>query len=231
MVPASSHHANPINHGYQRLGRRPRAFGGRFDAVYFDPGGGPGTGLLRRDADRARPRRRPLRARNLAAAFAGDHRRVLRPALLGSRGRGDPAVCRRRDFRRRSRPYGERSLCHVPPSRGGAARPDRSASIRAGAVSRPDPGVQGRRDAADLAADGSRAGPARAAHHHRGRDLRRYRGRRGRCVRGPRKCRSDRAVSAWPDLRRAAADDDDDRCCQRSCARRSKALSTIARRS
>jgi threonine synthase len=31
-------------------------------------------------------------------------------------------------------------------------------SIRAGAVSRPDAGVQGRRDAADLAADGSRAG-------------------------------------------------------------------------
>ena len=97
-------------------------------------------------------------------------------------------------------------------------------SIRARAVSRPDAGVQGRRDAADLAADGSRAGEARAAHHHRGRNLRRYRGCRGRCVRGPRECRSDRAVSAWTYFGRAAADDDDDRCRQRSRPRRRRHL-------
>src|SRR6266436_3770161 len=47
-----------------------QTFGGRFDAVYFDPGRGPDAGLLRCDADRARPRRRPLRARDVAAAFA-----------------------------------------------------------------------------------------------------------------------------------------------------------------
>ena len=95
----------------------------------------------------------------------------------------------------------------------------------------PTLGVQGRRDAADLAADGPRAGAARAAHHHRGRDLGRYRGRRGRCVRGSRQCRSDRAVSARPHLRRAAADDDDigRRQCSRACHRRH--ISTIARRS
>jgi hypothetical protein len=40
-VPASSHDANPIIYGYQRFGQEPGAFGGRFDAVYFDPGGGP----------------------------------------------------------------------------------------------------------------------------------------------------------------------------------------------
>ena len=160
-----------------------------------------------------------------------DHRRILRPALLGSRGRGDPPVCRRRNLRRRSRPHGQRGLRHLPPSRRGSARPDRSQSIPAGAVSRPDARVQGRGDAADLAADGSRAGQARAAHHHRGRDLGRYRRRRGRCLRRPRQCRSGRAVSAWPHLRRAAADDDDDGRRQRPCARHRRHISTIARRS
>ena len=91
--------------------------------------------------------------------------------------------------------------------------------IRAGAVSRPDAGVQGRGDAADLAADGPCAGQARPAHHHRGRDLGRYRRRRGRCVRGARQCRSDRAVPERPHLRRAAADDDDIGRCQRARAR------------
>src|SRR4029453_12792569 len=49
---------------------------------------------------------------------------------------------------------------------------------------RPDAGVQGRRDAVDLAADGSRAGQAQPTRHHRGRDLGRYRRRAGRCVAG-----------------------------------------------
>ena len=88
----------------------------------------------------------------------GNHRRIFRPALLGSRGRGDPPVRRRRDFRCRSRPHGQRGLRHVPPSCRRPARSGRSQSIRAGAVSRPDAGVQGRGDATDLAADGSRAG-------------------------------------------------------------------------
>src|SRR5207248_10688551 len=47
-----------------------RIFGGRLDAIHFDAGGGPHAGLLRRDADRARSRRRPLRTGSLAAAFA-----------------------------------------------------------------------------------------------------------------------------------------------------------------
>ena len=129
------------------------------------------------------------------------------------------AVCRRRNFRRRSRPHGQRGLRHVPPSGGGSARPDRPQSIRAGAVSRSDLAFK---DVAMqlisrlmdhvLAKRG-------AAHHHRGRDLGRYRRRRGRCVRGSRQCRSGRAVSAWPDLRGAAADDDDDGRRQRSRAR------------
>src|SRR5258708_31709654 len=59
-----------------------RVFGGRFDAIYFDAGGGPHTGFLRRDADRARPRRRPLRARSVAAAFGRNHRGIFRPAVL-----------------------------------------------------------------------------------------------------------------------------------------------------
>ena len=52
---------------------------------------------------------------------AGNHRGVFRPALLGSRGRGDPPVRRRRNRRRGSRPHGQRGLCHLPPSGGGAA--------------------------------------------------------------------------------------------------------------
>jgi len=36
------------------LGKAP-AFGGRFDPVHLDAGGGPPSGLLRRHADRARP--------------------------------------------------------------------------------------------------------------------------------------------------------------------------------
>src|SRR5205085_2392780 len=45
-----------------------KAFGGRRDAVYFHTGRGSGTDVLRRDADRACPRRRSLRAASLAAA-------------------------------------------------------------------------------------------------------------------------------------------------------------------
>ena len=50
----------------------------------------------------------------------------------------------------------------------------------------PTLGVQGPGDAAAGAADGSRAGRARRAPHHRGRDLGRYRRRRGRGVPRPR---------------------------------------------
>src|SRR5215470_13116046 len=99
-----------------------------------------------------------------------------------------------------------------------AARSDQPASIPAGAVSRPDAGVQGRGHAADLAADGPCARTARAAHHDRGRDLGRHRGRGRRSVREARKRRSRRAVSAWTHLRGAAADDDDDRRGQYPCA-------------
>ena len=207
------------------------AFGGQFDSVYLDPGRGPRTRLLRRDADWACPRRRPVCAGDLAAALDRDHRRLLRPPLLGGRSRRDPSVRRRRDFRCRSRPHGERGLCHLPPSGGGAAAPDGAASIRAGAVPRSDARLQGRGDAADLAADGPCAGQARPAHHHRGRDLGRHRRRRGRRVRGPRECRSHRAVPARPHLRGAAADDDDDGRRQRPCARHRGHISTIARRS
>ena len=94
---------------------------------------------------------------------AGDDRGVFRPAVRRSRRRRDPALHRRLNLRSRSRPHGERSLWHVPPSRRRAA--DRSSSpntIHPGAVPRPDAGLQGRGDAAAGAADGPCAGPRRA---------------------------------------------------------------------
>nr|GAJ32473.1 hypothetical zinc protease RC0293 [Bradyrhizobium sp. DOA9] len=138
---------------------------------------------------------------------------------MGGRGRRDSSLRRRRDFRRRARAHGERGLRHLPPSCGGAAAPDVAAPVRAGAVPRSDARLQGRGDAADLAADGPCARKARPAHHHRGRDVRRYRRCRGRSFCGARERRSHRAVSAWPHLRGAAADDDDDGRGQRPCAR------------
>ncbi|KAH2817731.1 hypothetical protein KXV85_003965, partial [Aspergillus fumigatus] len=145
----------------------------------------------------------------LAAALRRDHRRFLWPALLGSRRRRHQAFHRRRDFRCRSRPHGQRGLCDLPSSRGGAARPGRPEPVRAGAVPRPDARLQGRGDAADLAADGPCAGEARPAHHHRGGDLGRYRRCGGRCLCRPRQCRSRRAVPERPHFRGAAANDDD----------------------
>src|SRR5271168_3548133 len=50
-----------------------RTFGGWFDAIHFDAGGGSRSGLLRRHAGWASPRRRPLRARSLAAALSPGH--------------------------------------------------------------------------------------------------------------------------------------------------------------
>ena len=159
-----------------------------------------------------------------------DHRRLCRPALCRGGGRGDPAVRRRHDLRGRSVAAGARGLRHVPPSGGGAARAVRRQHLPARAVPRPDARLQGRRHAAAGAADGSRAGGARRAHHHRGRDLGRHRRRRGRGVPRPRAGRPVRAVSARPHLRRAAADDDHGDRRQRACASRSKAPSTTARR-
>ena len=103
--------------------------------------------------------------------------------------------------------------------------------FRARAVSRADARLQGPRDAVPRAADGSCAGAARRALDHRGRDLGRHRRRRGRGVPRQRAGRRHRALSARPHLRRAAAHDDDARP-SRTCMRsRSKARSTIARRS
>ena len=97
--------------------------------------------------------------------------------------------------------------------------PVRRQHLPARAVPRPDARVQGRRHAVPGAADGSRAGGARRAHHHRGRDLRRHRRRRGRGVPRPRADRPVRAVSEGPRFRRAAPDDDDRAGRQRACAR------------
>ena len=102
--------------------------------------------------------------------------------------------------------------------------------LPARAVPRPDARLQGRRHAVAGAADGSRAGGARRAHHHRGRDLGRHRRRRGRGVPRPRAGRPVRAVSARPRLRRAAADDDHARTTTTCMRSRSKAPSTTARR-
>ena len=143
----------------------------------------------------------------------------------------DAPVRRRRDRGCRSLAHGARCLRHVPPSGSCAAGAVRAGHIRARAVSRADARLQGPRDAVPGAADGSRAVAARRAHDHRGRDLRRYRRRGGRSVPRPRPGRSHRALSARPHLGRAAAHDDDAaprRMCMRS---RSKARSTIARRS
>ena len=149
-----------------------------------------------------------------------DHRGLRRPALRRGGGRGDPAVRRRQpspeaDLSR----HGAGGLRHLPPSGGGAARAVRRLDLPAGAVPRPDARLQGRRHAAPGAADGPCAGGARRAHHHRGRDLGRYRRRRRRGVPRPRPRRPVRAVPARPRLRRAAADDDDRARRQRPRAR------------
>ena len=103
--------------------------------------------------------------------------------------------------------------------------------VRARAVPRADARLQGPRDAVPRAADGPRAGAARRALHHRGRDLGRYRRRGGRGVPRQRAGRRDRALPARPHLR-GAAPHDDDACRRRTCMRsRSRARSTIARRS
>ena len=78
-----------------------------------------------------------------------------------------------------------------------------------GALSWTDAGVQGRRDAAAGAVDGSRAGQARHAGDDCRRDLRRHRRRRDRGVQvfKARRCRDP--LPRGPRLRRAAAHDDD----------------------
>ena len=156
---------------------------------------------------------------------------LCRPALRRSRGRGDPAVHRRRHRRRRPRPHGARGLWQLPPSGGRAAGAARRQYFRARAVPRADARLQRRGDAAAGAADGSRARRARRAPHHRGRDLGRHRRRRGRGVPRSRPGRSHRAVSERPHLRRAAAHDDDGGRRQTSMRWPSTAPSTTARRS
>ena len=194
--------------------------GGSDRALRFHPGRGPAARLCRGDARGPRPRRRPLRAGEpgrgstpqTIAGFAGRPYaevavEVIRPFV------GDAIA------RARSRPHGARGLRHLPPSRGRAADAVRRERFRARAVPRPDARLQGPGDAAPGAADGPCAGRARRAHHHRGRDLGRYRRRRGRGVPRPRPRRSLRAVPARPHLRRAAAHDDHGRGRQRPCAR------------
>ena len=102
---------------------------------------------LARDGGLYVPETWPRSSRNTIAGFAG------RPYAEVAR-RRDPAVHRRCDRRRRSRPHGARSLRHLPPSRRGAARAARRQHVRARAFSRPDARVQGCGDAAPGAADG-----------------------------------------------------------------------------
>ena len=166
------------------------------------------------------PRRRPLCA-GILAAFS---RRDRSPRL--------PAGPMRRS-RARSSGRSSATRSRTPTSRAWRARPTAPSAIRrsrrwsqlvarhlpARAVSRADARLQGRGDAVPVAADGSRADPARRARHHRGRDLGRHRRRRGRGVSRPQSGRSDRALSARPHLRRAAAHDDDAARAERACAR------------
>ena len=173
-------------------------------AIPVHPRRGPCDRLRRSIARWPSPRRRPLRARGLAPARSEDDRRLRRPAIRRGRRRGDPAVHRRFHRRSRPRPHGERGLRDLPPSGGRAAFPAWRQYFRAGAVPRPDTGVQGRGHAVAGAADGSRAGRARRTPDHRGRDLWRYRRRRGRGVPRPQSGGRRRAVPGRPHFRRCS---------------------------
>jgi len=126
---ASLSYENSINPSISKTWRAAQALEGGLTRVHFDAGEAPALRFLRRDADRARPRRRlyvPKRGRSSRR----DHRRVFRPALL------EVAVDVIRPFvglrfPTRSRPHANEAYA-TSPSGGGAAQPDEPQSIRAG---------------------------------------------------------------------------------------------------
>ena len=123
----------------------------------------------------AGPRRgwRAVRARDLAGAhrrrMAGDAR-----AALSGAGRAHPGAVRR-PATMPLRADVRRGLCRLRPPGRGAAGAAGSPLLRAGAVPRPDAGLQGHGAAAARAAVRPRAGQARGARDDRRRDLRRHR--------------------------------------------------------
>ena len=124
-------------------------------AVRLDMRNGPGARLQRRSARRPRHRRWSLRARPLAQAGCARDTARRAPGRWGPaallcrpRGRGDAAVRRTRP--RRARPCGGCATEAYSSFRHPAvtpARPARSSAVGAGAVPRPDAGVQGCRAA------------------------------------------------------------------------------------
>ena len=115
------HYRRKIN-GLTVRRRRPGDQGCAWVASRFHQGRSPLARFRRSHARGARPRRRALCARYLAAARTGDDRRLCRPPLCRSRRRGDPAVSPttaigEADLARMA----QRGLRHFPPSRGRAA--------------------------------------------------------------------------------------------------------------
>ena len=121
-------------------------------------GQAPTARFRRRAAGRPRRGRRPVRAGDLAAVRPRGLAGAARPALSGARRARDPAfvgdaiplatlaaICSRR-------------LCRLRPSRRRAADPARHQPVRAGAVPRPDPRLQGHGDAGARPAVRPRAG-------------------------------------------------------------------------
>ena len=145
------------------------------DALYLDPGAGPGADLRRHDADGIGARWRALRARDAAQDECGRNRGAGGPVLRGGRVPRDAAL-RGREFHRCGiRRLHRAGLCGVRPCRAGAAEAIAGQSFPARAVPRADAGLQGFRDAADRPAVPDGAGAVGRAGDDRGGHERGYR--------------------------------------------------------
>ena len=191
----------------------------------------PGTRVRGRAAGRSGPRRRPLRAEDLAAARARRHRRAS-PASPTPRSpprdgaRSSAAPCRAASCWRSAREaYARFGHPAVTPLVQIGAN-----AVGAGAVPRADAGLQGRGHAGARAPDGPRARPRGERAHHRRRHLGRHRRRGHRGLPRLQAHRRHHPVPERPRVRRAAAHDDDRRASPTCMRSPSTARSTIARR-